>query len=74
MSDQEINYLITGICTFHWNADFHKFCEVCNFDPNHAYSKEKWQQWQQFVSSIKAFDQNTLAKLVEAGHQLEPQS
>lgn len=59
---------------FHWNADFHKFCQVCNFDPNNTYSKEKWQQWQQFVSGIKAFDQNTLVKLVEAVHQLAPQS
>ncbi|KAB8333836.1 hypothetical protein DP113_34625 (plasmid) [Brasilonema octagenarum UFV-E1] len=69
MDNQKINYLLEGICTFHWNADFKKFCEVCNFDPNHAYSHEKWQHWQQLVSSIKAFDQNILAKLIEAGHR-----
>ncbi|KYC34668.1 hypothetical protein WA1_50595 [Scytonema hofmannii PCC 7110] len=68
MDNQEINYFLVGICTFHWNADFNKFCEVCNFDPNHGYSLEKWQQWQQLVAAIKAFDQNTIAKLVEAGH------
>ena len=66
--EQEVKYFLEGICTFHWNADFYKFCSVCNFDPNHAYSHEKWQQWQQLVSSIKVFDQNTLAKLIEAGH------
>lgn len=66
--EQEVKYLLEGICTFYWNADFYKFCEVCNFDPEHGYSHEKWQQWQQLVSGIKAFDQNTLAKLVEAGH------
>lgn len=68
MNNPEINYFLVGICTFHWKADFNKFCEVCDFNPNDAYSYEKWQQWQQLVGAIRAFDQNTIAKLVEAGH------
>ena len=24
--EQEVKYFLEGICTFHWNADFYKFC------------------------------------------------
>ncbi|GJD23015.1 hypothetical protein RIVM261_079710 [Rivularia sp. IAM M-261] len=68
MNEEQISHIITGIMTFHWKADFNKFCTICGFDPNYAYSQEKWQQWQQLVSGLKSFDQETLAKLVQAGH------
>lgn len=68
MNEEQINYVITGIITFHWKGDFNKFCTICGFSPNHTYSQEKWQQWQQLVSGLKSFDQEILTKLVEAGH------
>lgn len=68
MNEEQLNYIITGIMTFHWKTTFEQFCTICGFDPNYAYSEEKWQQWQQLISGLKSFDQETLAKLVEAGH------
>ncbi|MBD2503964.1 hypothetical protein [Anabaena azotica] len=71
MKREEIEKFCKGIATFAWNADFRKFCEVCNFDittqNGEDYAVGKWQEWQSLQSSLKAFDLDRIEAIVNAG-------
>ncbi|NDJ26245.1 hypothetical protein GS682_32715 [Nostoc sp. B(2019)] len=69
MNKEQLDYLIQGINTFAWNANFLEFCEVLDIDPKHDYAQQKWQQWKLLTKGLQGFDEDKLQKLVEAGYK-----
>ncbi|KYC34699.1 hypothetical protein WA1_49095 [Scytonema hofmannii PCC 7110] len=67
---EQLNHFLTGIGNFYWTANMDKFCEICGFR-NDWYGEEKWRQWQELHKALTYFDQETLMKLVQAGHSKE---
>lgn len=74
MSNEQIETVCTAIGTFAWNNDFEQFCKVCDFNPEHAYSMEKWSEFQNLNRSLSRFDNDTISKIVRAGLIKSPAS
>lgn len=58
--------VIEAITSFHWKADYLKFCEVLGFEPS-DYAEGKWREFQDLVSNLNGFDLEALTKIVKAG-------
>ena len=64
-----IKAFVEAIGGFAWNNDFYEFCNVLQFNPEHSYALEKWQQFQLLNKALGQFDVQSLYKLVEARSQ-----
>ncbi len=60
--------VIEGISSFHWKADYIKFCEILDFEPS-DYAEQKWSEFNELVSNLNGFDLDSLIKIVKAGKQ-----
>jgi hypothetical protein len=67
MSNEQIQAICTAIGSFAWNNDFEQFCKVCDFNPEHSYSMEKWREFVALNRSLSKFDSETISKIVRAG-------
>lgn len=66
LQENHIKQFVTAISSLNWNTNYYKFCEILNFNPNHSYSEEKWQQFQDLTEALNYFDLESLMKLIEA--------
>lgn len=73
MNNKEVENFCTGVGNFAWNNDFEQFCEVCGFDPNHAYSMGKWEQFRALNRLLSEFDNNIMTKILRTGLKLPPE-
>jgi hypothetical protein len=60
--------VIEGISSFHWKANYIKFCEVMDFEPS-DYAERKWSEFHELVSNLNGFDLDSLIKIVKEGKQ-----
>jgi hypothetical protein len=58
--------VIEAIGSFHWRADYIKFCELLGFEPS-DYAEGKWKEFHDLVSNLNSFDVEALTKIVKAG-------
>ncbi len=57
---------VTSINSFHWNADFVKFCDVLELTPD-SYAEQKYSEFQELISYLNKFDPEALTKMITAG-------
>ncbi len=57
---------LESIKQFSWVADYPRFCEVMDFEPN-DYSYQKYVEFRELVSCLARFDVKSLEKILEAG-------
>jgi hypothetical protein len=66
LTSQQIQSFVTILCSLHWRLNFAQFCDLLEFDPNYSHAREKWEQWQQLVVGLSAFDGESFDKLFSA--------
>lgn len=69
LNEAFIKAFVEAIGGFAWNNDFYEFCNVLQFNSEHSYALEKWQQFQALNKALGQFDVQSLHKLVEARRQ-----
>jgi hypothetical protein len=66
LNEAFIKTFVEAIGGFAWNNDFYEFCNVLQFNSEHSYALEKWQDFQVLNKALGQFDIQSLHKLVEA--------
>lgn len=56
---------VTAINSFHWKADYFKFCLVLGLIPD-SYAEEKYSQFQELISNLNQFDMDMLTRMIQS--------
>lgn len=67
LSIGEIKQFSRAISTAAWNLNLDRFAEKLGHDPEHAYTREKFLEFQKLNKLLAGFDAESLAKITEAG-------
>jgi len=54
----------TAIGNAYWDIDYREFCRRAGWAED-SYSEGKWAQWLKLVECVKAFDADTLERIVQ---------
>ena len=63
-AETTVQFFVEGIQTFHWKADFIKFCQVLELEAD-DYADQKYQAFQELVEQLNEFDAETLDKMID---------
>lgn len=65
-AQQLASRFVAAIANLHWRIDYVKFCELLDLEPS-DYADQKYSQFQQLAEALNFFDEESLAKMVDAG-------
>lgn len=64
MSVDEIKQLQQAIGTAAWSLNLDRFAEKFGHDPEHAYTREKFLEFQKLAKAFGAFSAESLARVI----------
>ncbi len=64
MNSDQVNQVVQGLTTFHWNNGFAEFCKMIGIEPESLYAREKYGVFSEMMRNIAQFDVESLTKLI----------